>query len=165
MGLFYSITVCFEDGGKDDKKEVTFLDSLKILNFSVKKQIAKGFGLPIMKGEIDYKAERPAGHQLTKEEVDYLRNDVQIVAMALAVLFKQGLKKMTSGSNAFHDFKTIFGKKRFKKMFPIPESDAETLAYKGGFTYLEPPHSRRKKCLTGMFLMSTVFIRPSCIIR
>lgn len=144
MGLFYSITVCFEDGGKDDKKEVTFLDSLKILNFSVK-QIAKGFGLPIMKGEIDYKAERPIGHELTQEEVDYLRNDVQIVAMALAVLFKQGLKKMTAGSNAFHDFKTTFGKKRFEKMFPIPENDKEIReAYKGGFTYLNPAFAEKE---------------------
>ena len=98
-----------------------------------------------MKGEIDYKAERPLGHDLTQEEVDYLRNDVQIVAMALSVLFKQGLKKMTSGSNAFHDFKTIFGKKRFEKIFPVPENDKEIrYAYKGGFTYLNPAFAEKE---------------------
>ena len=42
-------------------------DSLKIINMSVD-AIAKTYGLPISKLKIDYKQERPKGHELTPEE-------------------------------------------------------------------------------------------------
>lgn len=34
-------------------------------------------------------------HRLTKEEKDYIKNDVIIVAKALKVIFSEGLNKMT----------------------------------------------------------------------
>lgn len=52
MGQFYQITLYFEKGNKKVKK-VTFIDSLKIIPFSVS-DIAKAFNLPISKLEIDY---------------------------------------------------------------------------------------------------------------
>ena len=111
---------------------------MKILPFSVR-DIAKGFNLPIKKGEIDYDAPREVGHVLTDKEVDYLRNDVVIVACALDVLFKQGLEKMTQGSNALFDYKRTVTVKRFEQWFPIPDYDADVRrSYRGGFTYLNP---------------------------
>lgn len=131
-GMFYSLVIQF-----DEKTIVHIYDSLKILPFSVDR-IAKGFGLPIQKLEIDYTEEREVGHILTEKEVNYLRNDVEIVAKALHVLFEQDLKKMTQGSNALYDYKKIVGK-AFKKWFPIPSYDADIRqAYKGGFTYANP---------------------------
>jgi hypothetical protein len=62
------------------------------------------FELPISKLEIDYKAYREPGHILTQEEIDYIRNDVSIVAQALSIQNKQGLTKMTAGSNALTKF-------------------------------------------------------------
>lgn len=139
-GLFYSINIYFEVKGKR-KKMVTIYDSLKILNFSVK-QIAEAFDLPIKKGEIDYAKERPIGYEPTQEEIDYLRNDVEIVARALQTLFDEDLNKMTQGSNALHDFKSIFGKKNFERVFPILDYDKDIRgSYKGGFTYLSPRFS------------------------
>lgn len=136
-GQFYSMEICYERKGKD-KSSLLIYDSLKILPFSVS-AIAKGFNLPISKLEIDYKEEREIGHQLTEQEVDYLRNDVDIVARALHVLFEQGLTKMTQGSNALFDYKRTVGKKNFNKWFPIPEYDYDIRqSYKGGFTYLSP---------------------------
>lgn len=136
-GQFYSMEICFERKGKV-KKSLTIYDSLKILPFSVA-AIAKGFNLPISKLEIDYDEEREIGHELTTEEVDYLRNDVDIVARALHVMFEQNLKEMTQGSNALHDYKRIVGTKNFSKWFPIPDYDADIRqSYKGGFTYLSP---------------------------
>ena len=136
-GQFYSMEICFKREGK--KKEcLTIYDSLKILPFSVE-AVAKGFNLPISKLEIDYNETREKGHILTKQEVDYLRNDVEIMARALHVLFEQGLTKMTQGSNALYDYKNIVGKKNFNKWFPIPEYDYDVRqSYKGGFTYLNP---------------------------
>lgn len=136
-GQFYSMEICFERKGKE-KKSLTIYDSLKILPFSVE-AIAKGFNLPISKLEIDYHETREKGHILTKKEIDYLRNDVDIVARALNTLFEQGLNKMTQGSNALYDYKQTVGSKNFNKWFPIPDYDSDIRqSYKGGFTYLNP---------------------------
>ncbi len=138
-GQFYSMKICFERKGKE-KDCLTIYDSLKILPFSVA-AIAKGFNLPISKLEIDYNETREKGHILTKEEVDYLRNDVEIMARALHILFEQGLTKMTQGSNALYDYKRTVGTKNFSKWFPIPEYDSDIRqSYKGGFTYLNPKY-------------------------
>lgn len=136
-GQFYSMEICFKKNENQDHR-VKIFDSLKILNFSVS-QIAKAFNLPIKKGEIDYKEDRPKGHELTKNEIDYLQNDVEIVARALKTLFDQGLNKMTQGSNALHDYKNTVGRKNFNKWFPIPDYDHDIRqSYKGGFTYCDP---------------------------
>ena len=138
-GQFYSMEICFERKGKE-KKSLTIYDSLKILPFSVA-VIAKGFNLPISKLEIDYHETREKGHVLTKQEIDYLRNDVDIVARALNTLFEQGLTKMTQGSNALFDYKRTVGTKNFSKWFPAPDYDYDIRqSYKGGFTYLNPKY-------------------------
>lgn len=136
-GQFYSIEVCFEKvDGKP--KTVIIYDSLKILPFSVD-SIAKGFNLPISKLEIDYHDTREIGHIITTEEVDYLRNDVEIMARALKTLFEQGLNKMTQGSNALYDYKRTVGNRNFLKWFPTPAYDWDIRqSYKGGFTYCDP---------------------------
>lgn len=136
-GQFYSLEICFN---KDEYKteKITIYDSLKILPFSVE-AIAKGFNLPISKLEIDYDEKREIGHILTPQEIDYLRNDVEIMSRALLTLFNQDLRQMTQGSNALYDYKKIVGKKNFSKWFPIPDYDFDVRqSYKGGFTYCDP---------------------------
>lgn len=135
-GQFYSIEI-YETVGKYPNR-VTIMDSLKILNFSVE-QIAKDFSLPIRKLELDYNEYREVGHVLTEHEIDYIRNDVEIMARALDIMFKEGLTKMTIGSDALHNFKSMVSS--FDLYFPklsyeIDKSVRES--YKGGFTYLNP---------------------------
>lgn len=138
MGQFYSITIIFD---KKNKKRVTIYDSLKILPMSVD-QMAKAFGLPINKLHIDYDEKREIGHELTQEEIGYIKNDVTIVAMAIGHLFSENLKKMTTGSNAMADYKKIIGKKNFERWFPPPSYDKDLRqSYKGGFTYLNPKYA------------------------
>lgn len=133
-GVFYSIKICFSKGSK--KNICTIYDSLKIIPLGID-DVAKAFGLPINKLHIDYDEYRPPGHKLTEKEVQYLKHDVQIAAMALKAMFDQGLTKMTQGSNALHDYKDIVGK-NFKKWFPVPDYDYDIRqSYKGGFTYLK----------------------------
>lgn len=93
MGQFYQITVYFEKKNKKVHK-ITFIDSLKIIPFSVK-EVAKAFDLPISKLEIDYNKERYRGWRLTEAEENYIKNDVLIMAKALNVLFSQKLDRMT----------------------------------------------------------------------
>lgn len=136
-GQFYSLEICFNK--EEDKMEkITIYDSLKILPFSVE-AIAEAFNLPISKLEIDYDEKREIGHILTRQEIDYLRNDVEIISRALLTLFNQDLRQMTQGSNALYDYKKIVGKKNFSKWFPIPVYDLDIRqSYKGGFTYCDP---------------------------
>jgi len=144
MGQFYSIEVYFEVKNSRHVNKVKFLDSLKILNFSVD-QIGKDFGLPIRKLELDYKAKREIGHVLTPHEVDYIRNDVEIMARALNIMFEEGLTKMTIGSDALSDYKSMCP--NFKKYFPVLPNEIDKdirASYKGGFTYLNPLYKEKE---------------------
>lgn len=143
MGQFYSIEIYFEIKGSRINK-VTIYDSFKVLAFSVDK-IAKDFDLPIRKLEIDYKKFREVGHILTEEEIDYIRNDVEIMARALDIMFKRKLTKMTIGSDALGFYKSNL--KYFHIYYPeLPfEIDADIRkSYKGGFTYLNPLYKEKE---------------------
>lgn len=164
FGQFYQITVYFKKEGKKTVK-ATFIDSLKIIPFSVH-DISKAFGLQESKLEIDYNTPRSEYHTLTKEEKDYIKNDVIIVSKALNLLFGEKLDKMTAGSNALSDFKEILTKKRFKHYFPKLESDVDEdlrKAYKGGFTYLNPLY-KEKEVGKGVVL-DVNSLYPSCMYR
>lgn len=144
MGLFYSMTIYFSVKGKKVSK-VTIIDSLKILNMSVDK-VAKSFGLPISKLELDYDTPREKGYILKDYEKDYITNDVKIMALALDILFKQGLDYMTAGSNGLHDFKKTHSMRKYYRMFPELNYKVDKdmrQAYKGGFTYLNPIYKEK----------------------
>ena len=133
-GMFYSIEIYFKAGKYPNK----------VLNFSVE-QIAKDFSLPIRKLELDYDKYREVGHELTPDEIDYIRNDVEIMARALDIMFKEKLTKMTIGSNALSNFKGMLSS--FELYFPtlsyeIDKSVRES--YKGGFTYLNPIYKEKE---------------------
>ena len=139
MGLFYQIEVYFHVTKKHVKK-ITFRDSLKIINQSVE-SIAKTFKLEESKLKIDYNEPREKGHILTPEETEYIKNDVVIVAKGLEYLYDMGLTKMTAGSNALSEYKSIINPKMFEKLYYklTYECDKDLRqAYKGGFTYLNP---------------------------
>ncbi len=144
MGQWYMLDLCF--GYKGNKKIHTVIyDSYKKLPFTVKK-IAKDFKLSVLKGEIDYNAYRPPGHQLTEEEKEYLIHDIQIIAEALKIQFEQGMTKMTNGSDALKGYKDIFGTKTFNKYFPALSKEMYyelKLAYKGGFTWLNKRYAEK----------------------
>ena len=152
MNEFYQIEVIFKKKNKKYEK-VTFLDSLKKLNFSVA-EIAKAFKFPFIKLEIDHKKNRPVGYQATKEELSYLHHDCKIVASALKIQFEQDLTKMTTSGDALHQYKKSITKKKFDVHFPvIPlESDIgiknKTVgireAYKGGYVYVNPKYKNKK---------------------
>ena len=149
-GQFYSIEIFFEVGNKKVNK-VTIYDSLKILNFSVD-TIAKDFNLPIQKLKIDYDEKREKGHILTDEEIAYIKNDVEIMARALKIMFDQNLTKMTIGSDAISSYKEM--NTYFKKYFPVLPFEIDKdirKSYKGGFTYLNPLY-KEKETSSGIVL-------------
>lgn len=142
-GQFYQIEIYFKVT-KNHTNKVTILDSLKLLNFSVDK-IAKDFKLPINKLSIDYKAKREVGHILTPEEIAYIKNDVEIMARALKIMFDEKLTKMTIGSNALSIYKEM--NQRFNTYFPELPAEVDKdirRSYKGGFTYLNPLYKEKE---------------------
>nr|DAT87861.1 MAG TPA: DNA polymerase B [Caudoviricetes sp.] len=143
-GQFYSIEIFFETKNKKHVNKVTIYDSLKILNFSVDK-IAKDFNLPIRKLELDYHVKREIGHILTEQEIDYIKNDVEIMARALEFMFNENLNKMTIGSDALHNYKEM--NTNFSKYFPILPYEIDLdirRSYKGGFTYLNEVYKEKE---------------------
>ena len=137
MGQFYALEIYFEVK-KHKVNKVTIYDSLKLINKSVD-DIAKDFDLPIRKLNLDYKRIRPEGYELQDYEIKYIQNDVKIMALALEILFKENLNKMTIGSCALSSYRKMT--KYFKTYFPeLPfEIDKDIRqSYKGGFTYLNP---------------------------
>lgn len=137
----YSIELFF-----DPVRKVRIWDSLKVIPLSIK-AMAKAYGLPIGKGELDYSAYREAGHELTDEEREYIKGDVQIAAMALQVMLSEGMSRMTAGSNALGYFKKgRGGDRKFRNWYPLLDSDADAFlrkAYRGGFTYVNPAFQGR----------------------
>ena len=134
-GKFYQLTICFYNGTK-----INIQDSLKLFPMSVRR-LAGAFKLDEGKGDIDYTEFREQGHEITDEEKDYIRRDVEIVSAAMGVNASQGLTNMTIGSNAFKFFKKQMGKERFEHLFPVlvPEVDADIRrSYRGGFTFVNP---------------------------
>ena len=143
-GLFYQVEVIFEKKGKKVNK-VVFQDSLKLIPLSVD-AIAKSFKLPISKLKIDYDAHNdlPIGSPLTKDEKEYIKHDVQIVAHAIEYFYSQGLNKMTIGSCALTEYKKLIKKRNFDRYFPIPKyHDDVKQSYRGGFTYLNPKYAEK----------------------
>lgn len=144
-GFYYSIEVIFKMKGKSIKK-VTIRDSLKLIPLSVE-EIADTFKLPFKKLKIDYAAHNdlPVGSPLTEEETNYIQNDVKIVAFALNYFFSQGLNRITIGSCAFAEYKTLITPEKFKLYFPTPQyHDDVRQSYKGGYTYLLPQFAGKK---------------------
>ena len=162
LGQYYNVTIYFKVKGHHTNK-VEIYDSLKIFpNFSVER-VAEAFKMPIRKLELDYHTKREKGHILTKEEVDYIRNDVEIMARALREMFSRGLTKMTIASDAINDYKENHIKD-FRRKFPkLPKAMDEDIrsAYRGGFTYANEVW-REKKIGKGLIL-DVNSLYPSCM--
>lgn len=147
MGSWYSITIQAKEDRYGASSKIEIRDSLKIIPTSID-EMPKTFGLQnISKLSIDYKEERQVGHELTDEEREYVLVDARILALALKFMLTNGQKKLTTASNAMHDFKTRFGTKEFNATFPkLRAIDDERIrkTYKGGWTYVNPIHRNKQ---------------------
>ena len=90
MNQVYAINLKFPHGVKID-----ILDSLKIIPMTIAR-MAKTFGMPMSKGDIDYTEHREVGHVITDEELDYLKRDVLILSHALDLMLRMGEGLITS---------------------------------------------------------------------
>lgn len=132
-GMFYSIKLCLPCKAKKRKKIIEFRDSSKKIAGTVR-QIAISYGLPILKGEIDYVAERPEDYTATQEEIAYIHNDTEIIARVLTGQYDKNMTKLTSSGDAMFLYQTIVGK-HFRDIFPVLDLDVDDFirkSYRGG---------------------------------
>lgn len=131
MGKFYILKVRYNN------ITITFQDSFAIIPLSVA-QMAKTFGMDISKLHIEYTDHREEGGQLTDDDKEYITYDILIVQKGLQYFFDQNLNKITLGSDALADFKSIITSKKFDSYFPKPAYDKDIRrSYKGGFSYVK----------------------------
>lgn len=133
MGIYYSITIKFENS-----VIIQINDSLKLLPFKVE-QIAKDFGLSMLKGHIDYNV-----YEINDLTLDYVFNDVKIVALALKEIKNLGMQKMTTAGCAYNEY----SKDRVYMHLDYPECDRNKLieyraAYRGGRSQVNPMYENK----------------------
>lgn len=133
-GKFYHMGICYPDGSK-----VNIYDSLKKFPMSVA-AIARTFGTPETKGAIDYTSWRGPGYEPSEAEYDYISNDVLITARAMEADYKDGLTRMTIGSDCMHWYKQNVGDmwgKLFPRLNTIQDAQMRE-AYRGGYCRVDP---------------------------
>lgn len=165
-GVFYSITFKLEG------HTIKIYDSLKKIPLSVD-SIANSYlkGVELNKGIIDYTKDRTHDYKLEEheDEIEYIKSDCQIVALALKQHFDKGMNKMTLSGDAFKNYVDLSFKgnmQHFRRRFPCLDSyklnttiqllhndeevemtydDYIRKAYVGGWTYVNTHHKKYDK--------------------
>lgn len=153
---WFSVTI-YSDVGVTEKgelKEFVIQDSLKKIPVAVR-DMAKAYGLDVLKGDLDYDEERYEGHVLTDEEKLYISHDVGIVAKVMRLfLIDQNMTALTMSSDALANYRESLTElapdmqpyKIFLSLFPqLSDLEDEFVRkqYKGGWTFVNP---LRKEC-------------------
>ena len=153
LGQWYDIVI------KINGHFIKICDSLKLLPFSVK-SIGKGFDTKHKKLDMEYKGLRYSGCEITKEEQDYIANDVLVVNEAMTILKSEGHTATTIGGCCLKDFHKRYSlgfnlewDKAFPNLYEI-ELDKDLYgsvnageyirkSYRGGWCYVVPGKSKR----------------------
>lgn len=150
MGNFYNIII------KAGSSIIEIRDSLKLLPFSLN-AIGESFKTQHKKLEMEYTGYRYENCPITSEELEYIKNDVLVLKEALEIMFEEGHDKITIGSCCLAEFKKLFDKDEYEKLFPnlykisIPYAqygssnvgDYIRNSYRGGWCYLNPKFANR----------------------
>ena len=141
-GDYYSARIVFSNENRHPMTLEPY-DSMKLLNMSVA-AVAKSFGLPFSKQDMDYHKVRPVGYEPTPLELHYLNADCKIIAVAMQKMQEKGITGMTIGQAAVEDFRRRMPcfKSYFTKLSKEVEEDVRQ-AYKGGFTCLNPIYAEK----------------------
>lgn len=126
-----------------EETRITLWDSLKKFPGCGVNDIAKMYGIPEKLEKPYFELYRPIDYKPTAEEVEYCLQDSRIIAYAINEQYKLNNKRMTLSSDAFADVKKTIGYRQYPKLFPpitLEQDNKIRLAYKGGFTYLNPKY-------------------------
>lgn len=137
---------------------IEFRDSLKLLPFTLE-QMGKAFNTPHRKLKMNYTGDRYPNCLISKEEKEYIINDVLVLKECLNAMFAMGHDKLTIGACAKSEFKKTMDKTDFVQFLPTTlntittDKDGNKLAdyydadnadeyirraYHGGWCYVNP---------------------------
>lgn len=150
MGQWYSLTIKTKYG-----YTIELIDSLKIIPFTLK-QAGEAFQTKHQKLDMEYSGFRNENHIFSKEEREYILNDVLCLKECIEFMRKQGHTKSTVGACCMEEYKNRYSfpifKDEMKKYYPnlydieLPyyidttcQSAGEYInrSYKGGWCYLK----------------------------
>lgn len=142
---------------------IEFRDSLKLLPFSLK-EIGKSFDTKHKKLEMDYNNHFEPNCKITKEEREYIINDVLCLKEAIEIMVNQNHLKLTIGACCMNEFKNISFDPilSYERLFPqldeikTPFDEFDNAyeyihkSYRGGWVYVNPRKANKliKKGLT-----------------
>lgn len=121
-------------------KHIEFRDSLKLLPGTSVKVMPKQFNLPIQKldDDYDYKRIRKQGEKMSEAELQYMKNDVIIVALTMQKLIEAGfnITYLTIGSFVYSMINRSMTGDTKRDYRDITPEDDQLLrkAYYGGYT-------------------------------
>lgn len=142
MGQWYSLYI------QTPYARIELRDSLKLLPFKLDK-IGKSFRTKHQKLSMEYEGERHANCKITKEEEEYISNDVLVLKEAIEIMEEQKHTKLTIGACCLGEFKSYFLKEEYENLFPdltlvscpikgFDNADAYVRkTYRGGWCYLK----------------------------
>lgn len=174
-GIWYNLII------KQKSRLIELRDSLKLLPFKLR-EIGEAFETEHKKLEMDYGNKGP-GYNPTKEEQDYIKNDIYVLQEAMEIMIKEGHTKMTIGSCCMAEYKKLFEKDgftSFKAIFPdlykiklnpdffdedktinysVSQGEYILNSYKGAFCYYNPKFAGKK--LGKGFTLDVTSLYPS----
>lgn len=135
---------------------IEFRDSLKLLPFSLS-EIGKSFDTKHKKLEMDYDNHFSPNCEISKEEREYIVNDVLCLKEAIEIMVTQNHLKLTIGACCMNEFKNIAFDPflSYDRMFPqldeikTPLDDFENAyeyihkSYRGGWVYVNPKKANK----------------------
>lgn len=137
-GVYYMIKACI--GYHNSRRVIVeFRDSSKKIVGSVEK-IAQDYNLPIKKGSIDYTIEHSGHRELTVEEIEYIRNDTEIIARVLQEQYLNDMTKLTYSSDSLNKYKECLHG-NYRRFFPVVDYDTDCFfrdSYRGGVVMINP---------------------------
>ena len=138
--VYYQIAV------KINNRTYKFRDSCKKIPGTVR-SIAESWKLPILKGEIDYRANREEDYIATDEEIAYIRNDTEIIARVMKELYAEGMISMTASSDSYQAYIKSIGESTYNAFFPelkIELDDYIRKSYNGGVCFVNDKFKERE---------------------
>lgn len=99
MGSWYSVSF------KMGRTTYKFVDSLKLVPMSLK-AAGKAFNTKHQKLEMQYD-NKSSLKDCTKEDIEYIKNDVYVLKEVMEYLINMGLTKMTIGGNCLEEYKAL----------------------------------------------------------
>lgn len=150
MNRWYTLTV------NVNGNFIEFRDSSKLFPMTLK-EAGEAFKTVHRKLEMEYKGFRYSGCRISKEEMQYIINDVLCLKECLEFMLKEGHTKLTIGSCCVSEFRSGFSKKEFNALFPrldtfflkekygaLTADEYVRKSYKGAFCYVKPDIAGKK---------------------